>query len=29
VEVPPTNGDENLSTSDRRQLNEIIKQKAK
>ena len=29
VESPPTNEDENLSTGDRRQLNEIIKQKAK
>src|SRR5882757_10585500 len=28
VEVPPTNEDENLSTGDRRHLNEIIKQKA-
>jgi hypothetical protein len=29
LENPPTNEDENLSTGDRRQLNEIIKQKAK
>jgi hypothetical protein len=29
LESRPTNEDENLSTGDRRQLNEIIKQKAK